>query len=394
MQYNKFVFEVYVNNTSISLLPSDISFSMQDSIWDFYPISLFSFIDSTGLVFEGKGLTEGMPVTLDYGTDEKEDSIQCPYVVKNTEMPETKTTGLINGEVKGTNIHRYRTKQTIESKAYSGAISDIVEEVIEDETFDEILIDNSENNGIWYRPLLTQEQFIEEILLENVYSRNSDSTPYFCFIDSKNRFHFQHYKTLYNQNVKAKLIYKSIGIEGVLDKNTIMSISPFSADLDSYYPVLKRKIFTFSDEDGSISEEDDLITEHPPISGNKFPFVGDTSIYTGYQDLNILVEEAPYNENILGQRIFKLRPAMNIERFLITTPLHTEILSGDCIEIQTPTLAPDKEKKSEYHSGKYLVERSNHKWLGKKSIGLSQFVISRQTVNVVENYAIKSMLYS
>lgn len=389
--FNEFVFEVFANENNLELTPGDLSFSMIDSIYNFYPRCIFNFFDVSGLIFEGKAIAEGMSITLHLGTEDYK--ISCDYVMKKNQLPDARTPGYLNGEITGEVFHTYSNQQEEISFSYTGAISLVIEEVIEDFSFRDTIIEETANDDIWYRPLLTQKQFIEQILMPCAYSYNSEDTPFFCFIDSNNVFHFETFNTLINKEPSADLEYKPRG-ENDLNEDMIFDIKPFSPDIKSYYKFLKRKIYYQSQEDGSLVEEDDSFLDHPPNRGNKLPYIGDSSLVTGTQFLDLYEEESPENEQQMAEKIYPLKNALILERALIVTPLRVDILAGQTINIKTIVQNPDDSINSLYFSGKYLVEKSSHVWDKDKKTGHSEFVIGRRYVKVPDSYLIRDLLYS
>ena len=391
MEINGYFYEILVNGIAVGIPPSSVSFSLNDSVHSIYSNCKFSFNDYTGLIFEGKGIIEGMPLEVHLGYSE-EDKITSPYIVKSYEIPSTTTPGNLNGVVNGELIHAFYNRQEIKSFAYKGPISTIVEEIVSDYPYKNTVIETTGNDDTWYRPLITQKDFITNILLGNAYSYNSGETPFFSFTDSNNVFHFESYNSMYSRNVVRSFSYKTVNRESI-DPDLIYDIKPFSAGITQYYKGLKRLIHYQSQVDASVIELEDNIMDHPTPGDARFPYIGDTEIFTGKQFLNLYEEENPGKENLLGRALNALRKTFFTERFIITTALSIDVLAGMTIDLKTISFDDQGEVNSIYHSGKYLVERSQHTWNGEKQVGTSNFVIARKYVSIPDNYIVKENMY-
>ena len=63
--------------------------------------------------------------------------------------------------------------------------------------FDKIDIENTLNSGYWYQPYINDSEFIMNYLLPFAFSNSSQNTPFYCWIDSNNEFHFKSFQSMF-----------------------------------------------------------------------------------------------------------------------------------------------------------------------------------------------------
>ena len=367
------------------MIPSEFSFSMTDDILSFFSKLNFQIKDISGLLLEHLALTPGEKVDITFG--QGAELIQNPYISRSFENEDTFSPGFLNGLISMNGIHEYASLQTKESYAFDGSPSGIVEEVTSEFPFSESKIDSSENNHVWYRPFYTQRELIENVLLENVYSNNSNNTPFFAFIDSNNTFHFESFYTLFEQTPTMDLDYAP-GEYGENAFNRIIDLKPFSEDYLTLQKNLTNKFFRRNNLDFEFTEEDKHITDLYP---GDYLVSQETSLITDYKYFG-RTDQSVYENDVLGQELFKMRNSFLTNKIFVLLPLNANLTSGKTVNVNTSTSIGRNDSSLSY-SGKFLIEKSTHTWNGDSQNGFSQLVLSRKNKELPSNYLIKDRLY-
>lgn len=386
MNYRDYTIDILFGESLLEMGPSEFSFSMSDDIFSFFPTVDFQIKDVSGLLMEHLAFSPGEKLDITYGRNDFE--IQSPYINKYFESEDTFSPGFMNGLLTTTGIHAYSSLQTRESFAYDGSPSSVIEELIADFTFNESKIDSSENNHTWYRPFYTQQELIEKVLLENVYSNDANDTPFFCFIDSNNTFHFESFFTLFEQTPIQELeLYPGSYEEE--DKNRIIDLKPLSEDYLNLRKTLTHKYFRRNNANFEFTESerninslypgDYLVSQENPIVSN-YTYFGRT-------------DQSVYENDILGQQLFKMRSGFLTNKVFITLPLNANLTAGKTVDLSVATSLGQNESSLSY-SGKYLIEKSNHIWNGETQNGYSQLLLSRKNKELPSDFLIKNRLYS
>lgn len=388
MEYKGYTIDIRINNTLLEMQPSEFSFSIKDSIHDFFPKGRFVLNDTSGLFHEYQLLIEGIPIEISYGMGD--DLTSCRYIVERNETPNIQTPGIMSGNIKTILIHEYFNNQEKISTSYSGTISGIITKVL-NYSYSNTQIEETQNNGRWYRPLLTEEKFIQGILMPNAYSLNSEKTPLFSFTNTNNVFNFLSFKNMYNQNVKGDFTYNTQTID-TFSSNTILDIKPFSRGLDNTYDSRNIDFEYMSMEDGSIIVENDSFLNHPIQEKDSF-FIGDSSLTTNVIFGGDYYTDKFQKENRIGQKINFFRNYLFFNKLVITLPLNVLLHAGDTINITSYSYDSSGKITSQFYSDKYFIEQSEHVWDGINQRGYTQLVVGRKEIKLSSDYLVKEDLF-
>lgn len=387
---NVYTLQILLNGVEIELDTTEYSFSLQDSIHQFFPRCQMTLNDETGLLREYLSFQEGMSIQLTYGYRSEE--LQIPLVVESNQTENSFSTGMMNGAIESSLVHAWKNEQEIESAAYEDLISNIVNEV-SDFPFQNKDIEETVISDIWYRPLISQRSFIEDILKNNAYSFDSSDSPFFSFIDSGNNFNFISYFMMYDSSPVERLVL-SQSHEDFMQRTNIVDIKPFTNGMDANYKFRNRKIFEKDYDTGEYSFFNEMINEFPLVrsSFEEEPFIGDSTLETGYYDEGLVKPER--KDFYKAQRISETRSIYFTERFVVTlSGLNTNLRSGKSVFMDIVMIDDKGKSFSLYWSGKYLIEKSDHVWDGTNSTGYTQLLISRRGVKYPPEYLVKEMAY-
>ncbi len=156
-----------------------------------------------------------------------------------------------------------------------------------------------------------------------------------------------------------------------------------------------RNIYSVNRTDGTLNKSQDNITDYPSSEIGNLSIINDENLITGYHDLGYDENIQGRKENLLGQKINSTRDSALLDRFLITTQFHPEVVSGDVIRLNCfqRDLNSNSYIVSPIYSGNYLVEKSEHVYTGKSIKAYSMFYIGRKFISTIpSNYSLKSKL--
>jgi hypothetical protein len=385
MNFRNYTIDLDVNGSLLEIAPGSFSFSVRDSIYKFYSEMDFTFNDPTGLYLEYQLFSPGIPVKLSYGFDSE--VLVNSFISNNWENPKDLGNGYVNGDLKSSLVHSYLAAQEKKSSSYNGSPSSIITELF-DETateFSSTLIDSSKNIRSWLRPFVNQQHMIESVFLENVYSNDSNETPFFTFIDSNNQFHFESFHTMMERSPAAELELSSTSPE-LGDRNKLYSFKPFTDNFSTMRNYFNREIDIFSPKDFSITKEELHIDEiYPGI----YPMIGDSSKFQGQFWFD---EPQPEDFDYKGRRLFQFRKGLLPQKALITLPLNTKLTSGNTVDLFISS-ANSGVSSSFAFSDRFLIESSDHIWSGASQTGYSQLLLGRKTMNIPDDYLVKENFY-
>jgi hypothetical protein len=397
MKYlDSYQFELSINNSALDVNPLTYSFSMKDSINKLYSELDFSIDDTSGMFQEALMFTEGFNLYLKYG--DKVNVLEGKYIINNDDLMTTYSNDSIAGILNVNCLHEYYDKQEVKSDGSLDTISNIISTLAGEYGFNSTNVDAIDSADYWYRPMLTQEKFIYEILLPNSYSNLSFDSPFYCFIDNNNNFNYKSYYTMMSTISTEKDFILQVTNPSSLRNNTILEFSKVRTGSTFSKKFRKRFLFSRNRKTGELTTDNDKISQYPSNSSQMtsgldvgyLPIVSDGSLDTGNYFLYYDEEEPGPLGGFNGRKINSMRETFALERVLIITPLNPSVICGKTINIQVPIKVQNSSKLSYNYSGKYLVEESEHVWNGKLNKSFSKFLLSRKFVNISSESKVKS----
>lgn len=386
MVYRDYTIDILINGSLVEMGPSEFSFSVSDNIYSMYPEIDFEIQDPVGLFHEYLTFLPGEEIEITYGRGDS--LIKNSYISNFFQTEEQMSSGYLNGKLRMNGIHSFAKNQTIESFAYEGSPSEIVQELISAENFKELRIDNSENQRIWYRPLINKRDFIKDILLENVYSNDSNDTPFFAFVDSGNVFHFESFFTLMERSPEEDLELNP-GEYEIRGGNRLFTFQPLSEKYSTLRKRLSQKFYERLEDSFQFEEIEEHITEVYP--GN-YLLSQESPVFTDYRYFSKEKNEK-YKNDIRGQELFSFRSSLLTNKVFVTLPLNANLVSGKTVSLSVASAFGENESSLSY-TGKYLIEQSRHIWKGETQNGYTELVIARKNKNLPDDYLINERLFS
>ena len=392
MKYFDNEIELRINDQPLDILPTEFSFLLKDSIYDIFNTANFSFHDVSGLLQESFLLTEGIDIEISYGQEKNIN--KCRYVIIRDELDSPEKVGLMSGVIELKLVHKWYDEQEIRSTAYDKKISTIIQSLAQTyiQGFKKLDIESTVNDNIWYQPLITDSQFINEVLLPNAYSYSSNETPFYCYITNDNIFHLKNAKQMFESNSIDKFVF-GIDRANNTKATTIMDLKRWKKGTYLYRNLHHRLIFKLNKDTGALETKDDYLTDHPITGSNILPVIIDSDRITGFFDVGYTHSTSGGSENLSGQVNSSMRESIFLERFLISVPFYPKLKSGNAIDIEIFMMTDTNESSlSSNYSGKYVIEECTHIWNGKDNRAYTQLLIARKYVNIPENYKLKEKL--
>ena len=390
--FNNAYVSLKLNGQDSQISPMSFSIIEFDSIYQLYSKAKLIISDYEGILNEYVGLVDGTSVEITIGEDESS-AKTCNFVVDKNAVPQqTTSSNGIGGDFEVRLIHEYYANQSKVSKAYESDISTIVKGLVKKYKFNNVDVESTLNNGIWYQPYVTDSEFIMNNLLPFAYSNTARKSPFFAFIDSNNIFHFKSFYSMFESTPLQTLTYTTQPIDIVANKETLSSINFSQLELYKIKPFYSCNAYNY-DNNGDFNESIDKLSDYLNTQG-KYPIIMNiedpTNIISLY-DYDIKLDDTKNNNK--GYLINLHKNVILPDKIIINTILNKNLVCGNTVNISVPMVDSNAtSEESLKNSGKYLIESSYHIWNGTKP--RTTLVCSKQNLKLTENYRNKHLLYS
>ena len=387
-----FDIEIHKDSKALDIDPESFSLTLHESIHSFYPTAKLNISDTTGLLKDSLFGVEGFKLSFAMNNLNFDKNPPVDFVVYLPEY-EQNNNRIISGNQILDLVHDFYDIETIESKAYKDRISNIVKKEVSKYNFSSIDINDTGSNSTWYKLFSNTKDFIENVLLPNAYSDNSNETSFFVFINLKNEFHFNNYKSLSSSSTGITLEYKP-DQDGYLSPNLIYKLEPFYTGSKKHKQLRSVDCYTRDKETGKYFIENLKLSSFPKNSKNtkKLPIIYDESITTNIINMQFSKEETGEKE-ALKARLFNIQKnGYFIERLKISTILNQNLTVGKTITINVYKYNNNSTSISTTQSGDFLIEDCIHHWdrLTKKAI--TECIVSRKFISIPPNSLLKDKL--
>ena len=383
----KYYGSLSINDIKTDLPLSAVSFVIKDSINELYPKVDFSINDEWGTMNEYLAFIDGSKISLSFGKT-KNEQIKNNYRVLINGQPKQNSQNYISGKISVELIHDYYYYQNKVSKYYQNNISDIIKNLVGKYNFTKLDIDSTYNSGVWYQPYMSDSEFIIKNLLPYAYSTDANNSPFYCWIDNNNIFHFKSYKQLCEQNIIRNYEYSSLGEPKVLNENSIVTVNFLQDSMNDIKPLINQ-IYGYYDKNGNYQKEQNLkITDFPKNKTSKIPIIADLSYVTDI--FNNLADDVNLDDNENNRKGYinnKMRESFLLDKVIISTNLDPTLHSGQLVNM---TLPLNNGQNSQKQSGKYIIENCFHRWNGKQ--GVTILVCGRQRIVVNGDYKFRNYM--
>lgn len=381
MQHNNaYEISIFLEDQELDAIPSNLSFTQRDSIYQLYPVASLKFNDIQGHFSEYLSFINGTKVKIVYGTIDE--YFPCEYTIVRNSIPDQQSMHSFGGISEISLLHYFSFNQTKKSFAYKDEISNIIKKLTS--SFSNRTIDVTENKGTWYQSLITDADFMENQLLPFSYSSSASKTPFFLFINSNNEFNFQSYNSLFSKTAVEELKFTKKGTPEALGRDSIHTIFPYQPNVNNIRHTLHSYFSTF-DKSGANVISDDSIKDFIH-NGKQIPIIANLDNFTDYQCLySNDVDDKDIKNNNLGLKMFQKRDCFTIDKVVVVTTLNKKLCAGKKVKISVPTFSDKEiEELSSRYSGEYIIESSYHTW--NSTQGNTILIISRQGTKLPNTY--------
>lgn len=351
---------------------TSFNMSISNSIYNLLPYGSVSFKDVTGVVYEKLQFTQGISVKSSFKNEPCKNTASLDAIAGLITMNSYDGSGVIRGTFDIDLVHPAFVKQEPSSKAYRGAVSNIIQEVSKG-------LFTATNVGLPSDGILTFYQagkssldFIEQDLKSKLYSRVSNDTPYYVWVGFDNKLNIKHRKELLEQSPLHTLFLENIHKQKSLFNHVI--------NLEVLTPRMEQSRDSFSKSDTRI----DLKTGEPVnfsrtcLNNNPSPSRRHLSMFKSSYGTNREKIKAPKNsaeEYILkGSQINSQKVLCAMQRLVLTINLNTDIEVGHRIILQSksykmdgslsPMISGKTSPESKTPSRVWIVDSVNHRHLG------------------------------
>jgi hypothetical protein len=382
MEYLGYNLDFLIEGIDLKLEPTSFSFSMYDSIHNIFPELDIRIDDVSGLFQEYLMSTEGFLYSINYGIDNK--FISNKFVVIHDDLTELINKTYFSGKLNIKCLHEYYNYQEIKSASYKNTISSIINQLSGSYNFTSKSISNTGCNTFFTQPLLTDADFMDNILLPNAYSQNSNKSPFFLFIDNNNAFNLKTYDDMVSKSSVATLNYINEKTEQP-QQDTILDIKRIKSGSTIHKHLRYRDILKQSQTDGSIISVSDYNYQYPSNMVGKYMPIVQNNKKTGYEFYfnDYGNDELGLKECYLGRQINSMKDTFFIERLIITTPLNPVLTSGNMVSIKIPSpLSADNTTNSISWGGQWLIESCEHIWNGVEKKGYTKITVAKKFIDI------------
>ncbi len=376
---------VSIKGKDMELDPSSFAFSMIDSISSFYSRGTFVINDISGIFAESFVFVPGMEIELTLGV--KDVVLKNTYVIEKGPQQDFNPDNL-SGVIRFNLVHKTKYQQTKKSRSFSQRISDVVRSVVSPYAFSDVIVNDTGNNSKWYQTLQTDAKFINDVLLPHAFANDSDNTPFYAFIDSLNRFHFQSVKRMMEPEGSSKYTYF---YHPNADPSKEYGVILQMRYLGSKEFVTRKTFIEFDPEIGEVVNNEFSLKQMQQGS-SYFPLTSAINTDTVYE--NLFWNKGQLDkENRQGRIINEFRDSFFVDNIFCLVPFNPELTSGTKIKVEIPFTKNDPTVLSRRFTGEYLTLLSEHVWSNQDKMAYTKLFLGRRNTDALASSAEKLELY-
>lgn len=358
----------------------NFNFLIHDSIHETYPKMKLGIQDASSFLQEYLFGVEGTELEIEMKIGDNGEHLTNKFTFADNSMPNSSSGHNLGGEVVYNLIHNSAFKQSKLSEGFNSRISDIVRDKLDNYEFNDIIINDTGNNDLWYQPFMKDFEFIRKFLLPYAYSQNSNNSPFYFFINANNEANFVNYKGIKDNKLDYKLSY-GLSESGQGGMSQVLNLKRMTLGASLIHDLKNIKRYGLS-LDGSLREySGQTISDVYTTSNNgKEPLVHDSSLITKILEKD---EESVNGkiENNNGYMINLMSKFMGLEKLIMITPFNPFLRAGYSFDFSTYSFDFENTPSINY-TDNYIIEESNHVWSGQ---AYTQIIASRKTVSPDSN---------
>lgn len=396
--------EVPLFNFSIDKLYGSINtFVVQDDMSVFFSYFDIIYNDTDARYIELVNFVEFLDSKLRFGIQDSTGESKNASVIENeyywhdtqavSGNPKFQNAG---GEYLWSFVSSFRKQDSIKSKSFEGEISDIVEQIARTYVYpgdkgksnidDKLFISKTNNQGIWYQPLISDVRFF--LLLADfavpANQAGNDNAPFYTFVNTLGEFYFMDMWSLMNQPVTATY-YLIDHPETVLDEETILSHKIYFNDVEEQLPLYHVDFFkigsTGNYSSKGVKQKDNVVK----LTNKDTRTVREKDLANlrSFRDLGI--EETPEDtQALLGLQNHFFKNTAISYRMTISVKFNPKLAAGKIVYIDIPSAFQTDKVIFPEASGKWLTLASTHSWFPseKGNFPITTLDLVRPTTNI------------
>lgn len=393
MDVQEYQLFIKIDEKEFNIDPTQINFRIEYSIYSILPKAFVTINDLSAILQESLLLAPGTKIDILFGKDNK--FLDVRLNVDYDLIDDVQGKNSVNGLVELPMIHRMQTLLEPISRGFEDRISNVVRTVLDahKNEFNDIVVNDTENDEVWLQPYVNDFQFIDGILRERASSRNSKNTPFFNFIDEHNNFQFRNYKSMLGTNERLILEYREVTERSSEEDNSgnIIKVLDLARKHKSYLENLrdyKRHDYYIDEDTGELDFVESKLGDYSDLRNIKIPMVQykkDVSAWSFHCLDN--------KESVENKVINNSRHTINQDSFVCVCNFNPELIVGTPITLKVYYTAlndSSSEEVSQY-SGKYLITHTKQIYDGNNGSYLSVLVIDRKGTKLSGNYLRKDV---
>lgn len=377
------------DDKAIPLLPNGFSFEMTDSIFSLIPTAKITMKDFTGELNEFGFLVNGLEFNPIYKIETTKISPKM-VVHSYSTSPHSNPEGY-SPDATLLLKHAITNNQNAISAAFDDRLSNVYRDKFAAYNLGTDINDTG-NKIVWYQNMETDIQFLNRTL-DNAYSMNANSSPFFAYITNDNVFHLRNANSLENGKSKKTFFLRySENRENFFDN--IFGIQKIDDGSYSHQKDKSKEVYTIDRSNGNLVTIKDVLADHPNPNQKKILVqnLGEGITST----INNLYSESDIGlqENQKGKVINSYRQSYFTEMYTITGFLSKENLtltSGDTIELRIASLN-QKDSYCKYISQKFVIISKTNLWNGPDNRTEFVMVIGRRSADIPASYGVYNEL--
>ena len=390
-QYESIKIGMIMDNQALDISNNFFSFTYTESIHNLIPTVNLIFQDYSGLLNETIFFCEGKEFTLTiqdlrYDDNEVDKKIHC-VVAEGDAVFSNNNNSYLSTDNKVKAVHTFYNNDGIKSVGYKDNSSDIVKKLVNEykHKFSKVNIQTSNDKKIYYQPLKSDIEFIDDILKKEAY--NVNETPYFCYIDSFDEFNYVTYSNMMLQDKVGSLNDLPedplIAGRGLILNYSILNTGSFKLKKHR-----NKDIYLYSNTGEMLTKEIKLLD----LSGSTIAPIVDNKTKTAYIYNNNESYDSTEENSIKGRYIQQSKDSFFIERIQVLTPYDYKLRVGRKVDVKFHISNVEEIIDSTYYNGEYLIELNTIVWDGDNQILNNNLILSRCKFTIDTTINIKPKL--
>jgi len=365
---------------------------VMDSIYNYFPYCELVIMDEASIFTETNYFTEGIDIEMKLSDPTEKFKINHNYYWSEFQMNDPTSQEIIAGAEIFPLKSNFLKQDETKNKSYRGTISSIVSQIMTTYQYPnnipDFKISSDTNYDIWYQSNEYDYQFIQR-MSKYAYSETNINSPFFTFIDSKGKFHFETSTDLMNQKPETILYFglqdevtqfnKDVRNDVITEYSVQMLGAP--NNMDDYNSTYYKLDSTGTYVEVKIKLSDKL------SGGNRFgqnkysvrrQYLDKVRSIRNFGIVDNFYQQSHYkgwvNNNYIDSLTFPYRIKVNIN-------LNASLCAGKVVETRFRSIDDQKDNKATEYSGNWLILECAH-GIDENGEAITSLDLGKSTVNI------------